>query len=367
MAIVAIDGRKYFDYGIGTYVQQLITALSRIQSDHQFVLFVSPKDTEKVALPKGWAKEEVHYGKYSIGEIALFGFDANKKGVDVFHEPHYTLPVGLGGRSLVTIHDIIHLRFPGYFNLAKRGYSHAMIWHALHRSRFVAADSEYTKFDILRTYQIPENKIKVIWLGVGEQYRPLKEKERIEAFKKKFDIGKPFILYVGNIMPHKGLPVLFRAFREIESSLDVDLVIAGGSIRHDQALLQQATELGILGCIRNIGRINNEDLLLAYNAAELLVMPSLYEGFGLPALEAMACGTPVIVSSAASLPEVVGDAAKIFKSGDAMELADSLRTVLKETGTRRRMIHEGMNHVRKFTWEKTARETLSLYDQIAES
>ncbi len=365
MAIVAIDGRKYFDYGIGTYIQQLVKGLSKIHSDHKYLLFVNTQDSRKITLPKGWQKEEVPYRKYSAGEVVLLGLYAKKMGVQVFHAPHYTLPFGLKHRSLVTIHDIIHLRFPEYFGLAKRAYAHAMIFHALNSSKLVAADSEYTKLDILKTFRVSENKIKVICLGVGDQYKRIRERRTIEEYKRKFALQRPHILFVGNLMPHKGLSLLLRAIRELVSSIDVDLAIVGGSLRSDETLLRQATEFGILDRIKDVGRISNEDLVTAYNAAEVLVMPSFYEGFGLPALEAMACGTPVVVSNAASLPEVAGDAAMIFKSGDAKELVDSLMSVLKEAGTRRKMIREGMKHVRKFTWGKAARETLALYDQIA--
>lgn len=366
MAAIAIDGRKYFDYGIGTYVQQLIKSLSALQTKHQFVLFVHPEEKNRILLPNSWRTADADYGKYSLGEFFFFGFESNRKGVDVFHAPHYTLPIGLHGRSIVTVHDIIHLRFPDYYGLPQRMYSYAMIWHALKHSRFVSTDSEFTKRDILKTFRIPEDKIRVIPLGVGEQYRPVKGKKFFRDFRERLGIPMPYVLYVGNIMPHKGIPVLLEAFKQIVSPADLDLVIVGGSLLQDPALRQRAADLEILSRVRNLGRLSDDDLVLAYNAAEVLVMPSAYEGFGLPALEAMACNTPVIVSDAASLPEIVGSAAMIFKAGDSTELAEALRTVLKEPSVRRDLSQKGRNHARTYTWARTARETLALYDQIAD-
>ncbi len=365
MAIVAIDGRKYFDYGIGTYVQQLVGALSELQTAHQFILFVNPGENTRINLPDGWTKEDAPYGKYSFGEVLLFGLKSKRVGVDVFHEPHYTLPIGLGKRSLTTIHDVTHLRFPEFFSLPKRTYSFLMIQHALRDSQFVSTGSEFTKLDILKTFRVEEDKIKVIPLGVGRQFKPARNEPSLDEFRERFGLHRRFILYVGNILPHKGIQVLLRSFRDIECGEDIDLVLVGGSIKSSESLQREATELGIQKSIKELGKLADSDLVMAYNGAEMLVMPSLYEGFGLPALEAMACGTPVIVSRAGSLPEVAGEAALLFRTGDSGALTDAIRTLLREPATRASMVQKGLQHVKKFTWEKAAGETLALYDRIA--
>jgi glycosyltransferase involved in cell wall biosynthesis len=364
MAVIAIDGRKYFDFGIGTYIQQLVKSLSLLKTKHSFLLYIDPADKSSILLPPGWTMAEVDFGKYSVSEIGMFGRRARKDRVDVFHEPHYTLPVGMKDSSVVTIHDIIHLRFPQFFGKFQRLYSHSMIWHSLRNSRFVIADSEYTKKDILSTFRTPPDKIKVIHLGVGEQYQSLGDRDRIEEFRKRFRIDRPFVLYVGNVKPHKGIDTLLSAFNVVWRKEDLDLVLVGGSIRQDPLLQSLAVEFGMEDRIKELGRVKDDDLVTAYNAAEMLVLPSRYEGFGLPALEAMACGTPVIVSDAASLPEIVGNAAIVFKVGSVGELADGFLRLRKEVSMRQEMVMKGIDHATKFTWTETAAQTVAIYDQI---
>jgi alpha-1,3-rhamnosyl/mannosyltransferase len=364
MALIALDGRKYFDFGIGTYIQQLVRSLSKLKTEHKFLLYVTPSDVAAISLPPGWTMMEVGYPKYSVSEIGLLGLRAKRDKVDVFHEPHYTLPIAIGYRSIVTIHDIIHLRFPQLFNAFQRAYSYSMITHSLRTSRFIIADSEFTKNDILRSFRLSPEKIRVIHLGVGEQYRPLRDHGRIREFSKRFGIQRPYALYVGNVKPHKGIDTLLSAFAQIQLKEDLDLVIVGGSIVQDRNLGVQAAELGILSRIKELGHLNEYDLVTAYNAAELLVMPSRYEGFGLPALEAMACGCPVVVSNAASLPEIVGDAAMVFRAGNSQELADMLLRLIKERTLRTQMIRKGRKQAARYTWGQTATQTLDIYEHI---
>jgi glycosyltransferase involved in cell wall biosynthesis len=364
MAVIAIDGRKYFDFGIGTYIQQIVKSLSSLKTKHSFLLYVDPADKSSISLPRDWTMAEVNYGKYSLSEIGMFARRAKKDRVDVFHEPHYTLPAGMNDCSVVTIHDIIHLRFPQLFGRLQRVYSQAMVWHALKHSRFVIVDSEFTKKDILNTFRIQPDKINVIHLGVGEQYRTLHEERKVLEFRKRFDIERQFILYVGNVKPHKGIETLLSAFSVVCRKEDWDLVLAGGSIQRDPNLHSLVVKSGIEDRIKELGRLNDDDLVTAYHAAAMLVMPSRYEGFGLPALEAMACGTPVIVSDAASLPEIVGDAAIVFKVGNVQELADGFQKLTKQPALRQEMVHKGIERAKTFTWKKTAERTLDIYERI---
>jgi glycosyltransferase involved in cell wall biosynthesis len=365
MAVVAIDARKYFDFGIGTYIQQLVHTLSTLPSNHEFQLYVRGEDANVLSVPDGWKTVPVDYRKYSVGEIGLLGLSARVHGVQVFHEPHYTLPLWLKGRSVVTIHDIIHLRFPQYFSKVQRAYSHSMIWHALRNAAYVITDSEFTKRDILTTFRVPEQKIRVIPLGVGNHYNPVPRGKRMEAFRTKFGIRGAFVLYVGNIKPHKGVPTLLESFKMLRRHKDLELVLVGGTLDQDPVIARQVLDSGLMGRIKELGRLTEDDLVTAYSAAEILVMPSLYEGFGLPALEAMACGTPVIVSDAASLPEIAGDAALQFRAGNSPELADLLASLLREPALRKKCVRKGIERAKTFTWTKTAMDTLALYDTIA--
>ncbi len=363
MHTVAIDARKYFDYGIGTYIQQLISHLSQLESTWKFRAYVSPNDAHRMKLPSSWQQSVVPYGKYSVGEVLFLGRKSKKDGAAIFHSPHYTLPLGLGARSVVTIHDLIPLRFPEYFNALQRSYAHLMMSHAVKRAGCVLVDSEFTKNDIMDTFRVNERRIVVAHLGVTDEFRPVKSRQKIATLRKKFDLPGPFILFVGNIKPHKGIAVLFKALALLKHT-DIDLVFVGEKPLQNAALLAAANELHIEKRIHQIGRLSQGELVLAYNAAEVLAMPSLYEGFGLPVLEAMGCGTPVVVSDAGSLPEIAGNAALVVPRNNPGALAEALEVVLRNSRIRKQLVEKGKQNVLRFSWRKTAEKTLEVYRRL---
>ena len=366
MAHITIDARKYFDFGIGTYVRQLIENIKNMRTSHSYRLLVSPDDAPKVVPPPGWRMETVPYGKYSIGEFLFLGRRLKwPKGPAVFHAPHYTLPVGLRDRSVVTIHDIIHLKLPQYFSLAQRTYARAMIAHAVKDARFVLTVSECTRQDILRSFRVNEEKVLAVPLGVSGRFRRLSKRET-DRFIASKDLMRPYLLFVGNAKPHKGIPTLLLALQQLAPSFqDLDLVIAGGYASQDPYVRSIIQESGLAGRVRELGRCSEDELVGAYNGAEVLVMPSLYEGFGLPVLEAMACGTCVVASDAGSLPEIAGDAAAIVRAGDPPALADVLRSVLRDSGLRRTLVQRGKKRATRFSWKETAKKTLEVYEMVA--
>ncbi len=365
MSRIAIDARKYYDFGIGTYIRHLVEELPLIQSGHEFLLFVSPEDEEKLSIPDGWTTSVVRYGKYSVSEIFLFGRRAAVNDVSVFHAPHYTLPFGLKERAVVTIHDLIHLRFPELFSSFQRAYSYGMILHAVRDAQYIITDSEFTKHDILRSFRVREEKIVPIHLGVSERFRQKHTSSEAEDFRSRFQLERPYVLFVGNTKPHKGLEVLLDAFKKaLRIFPDIDLVIVGGTLNHEGVDWLNTGVSEISGRIKTLGRLADDDVMLAYNAAEMLVLPSLYEGFGLPALEAMACGIPVVISKAASLPEVVGNAAMICESGNVDEFADAIVCLLREPDLRKNMIEKGRERSRLFSWRTTAQKTMEIYEKV---
>ncbi len=364
MALIALDARKYYDFGIGTYIQHLIREYASMRHLHDFLLFVTPEEAKTVVFPDGWKTSTSSYGKYSLGEMVLFGRQINANSVSVFHSPHYTLPFGLKCNSVVTVHDLIHLRFPKYYPLLQRAYWYGMIWHAIHDSRFVITDSEFTKLDILRSFRVREEKIVTIPLGVSEQFHQNVDPSLVVDFKLKFKLKCPYILFVGNTKHHKGVDVLLRAFKEVIIPFpEIDLVFAGGFPDADKSNRDLMNNLGLSKRIKSLGRISNEELILAYKGAEMFILPSLYEGFGLPALEAMACGIPVIVSDAGSLPEVVGNAAFVCKSGNHGMFAEAMINVLRDPMLKNEMIERGRVRSAGFSWRMTAQKTLEVYEK----
>jgi len=365
MAHIAIDARKYFDFGIGTYVQNLSNALSKLDSAHRYSLLVSEDDFSRVDCPARWTKEAVHHRKYSLGELFLFGYQVRGFGVDMFHAPHYTLPVGLVGKSVVTVHDLIHLKFPRYFTAVQKAYARIVLWHVARNAGAIITGSEHTKRDVVETLKVNERKVYSIHHGVQPGFQKVLEPGRIHAFRERFSLRNPYVLYVGNIKPHKNIPTLLRAFERIAASYkDLDLVFAGELLSKNNYLTKLVQTLGIGRRIRDLGHLATEELVRCYSEAEVLVLPSLYEGFGFTAVEAMACETPVVAANTSSLPEVVGEAGLIFEALDPKSLEDALRTVLSEPQTRRRLAEEGKRNIRRFSWDQAAQETLRVYETV---
>lgn len=365
MFLIALDARKYFDFGIGTYIRHLIREYADMQSIRDFLLYLGPEDAKTLVVPSEWKTCIVPYGKYSLSEMFLLGRKVRASNISVYHSPHYTLPFGLRSRSVVTVHDLIHLRFPEFFSPLHRAYSYVMMRHAVHDSQFVITDSEFTKMDILRSFRIKEEKIIPIHLGVSKRFHAINDPFEVAQFRARFDLRQQYILFVGNTKPHKGLRDLLRAFKSIIPVFpEVELVFVGGLLSHDRHLESIAGQSEFSGKIRALGSLGDEDLVLAYNAAEMLVLPSLYEGFGLPALEAMACGIPVIVSNAGSLPEIVGDAAIVCERGNYGSLAEAMTSLLRDSQLKNNLIELGKKHVVKFSWRLTAEKTMNVYDKV---
>lgn len=365
MALIGLDGRKYFDFGIGTYIRHLVQAFYELRTSHSFVLFVSPEDKLQIQAPDGMSKVESRYGKYSVGEFVNYGTLIRRQQIDLFHEPHYTLPAGLKGRSVVTIHDLIHLKFPQYFNALQRTYAAFMMRYAVENAGAVIAVSKRTKEDILERFRVPDDRVHVIYNGVSNRFRKNERSDSLEHFKKSYALSEPFILYVGGLKPHKNIPVLLNAFKILRAShKEVNLVFAGEQFFEDVGLSNQAHELGVSNAIKDLGKLEGDDLVSLYNLADVVVLPSLYEGFGFSALETMACGTPVIVSDRGSLPEIVGDGAIIFEAEKPESFAEALKRVLDDTHLQSQLIERGLKQASKFSWKETASKTLQLYESL---
>jgi glycosyltransferase involved in cell wall biosynthesis len=365
---IAIDARKLRDYGIGTYVRNLLRHLSRIDSTTDYVLLCNGEDCATLeALGENFRAVTDSSSPYSIREQLSVPLDLRREGINLFHAPHYVLPPLTPCRSVVTIHDCIHLRFPQYLpNRLAYAYARASLWIATHRSSRVLTVSEASKRDILKYFRVPESKINVIYNAIDERFGEAPDDEEVARVRERYQLNDPFVLYAGNIKPHKNLERLIEAFHMLrKGDLEhVKLLIIGDEISKYATLRRAVHHYKLHKHVRFFGFVPDKTLAVLYRLASVFVFPSLYEGFGLPPLEAMASGTPVITSNVSSLPEVVGDAALLIDPYDAGAIAAAMRQVLTDPALREDLRRRGLQRVREFSWERSVRRVREIYGEV---
>jgi glycosyltransferase involved in cell wall biosynthesis len=365
---IAIDARKLRDYGIGTYIRNLVRHLARIDRSTEYVLIVQPADIEIPselgdnfrAVPD-WSRS------YSVREQLTVPLDLRREKIDLFHAPHYVLPPLTPCKSVVTIHDCIHLRFPQYLpNRLAYVYARSSMWVATHRAARVMTVSETSKRDILRYFHVPDSKIDVIYNAIDERLLQPPAEEEIAQVQERYQLNDPFVLYAGNIKPHKNLERLIEAFNVVRRGAleNVKLLIIGDEISKYAALRRAVQRHKLHKHVRFFGFVTDKTLASLYRLASVFVFPSLYEGFGLPPLEAMAAGTPVITSNVSSLPEVVGDAALLIDPYEPDEIAAAMRRVLTEPGLRDDLRARGLARVQQFSWDRSIHRVREIYGEV---
>jgi len=362
---IAIDVRKLHDYGIGTYIRNLVTHLHRLDSTTEYILLCKPDDqTFASGLGENFRLVSQPAGPYSISEQIRIPIQLKREAIDLFHAPHYTLPALTPCRSIVTIHDCIHLRFPQYLpNRLAHGYARAALWTATHRSDRVLTVSEASKQDILAFFDIPANKITVIPNAIDDCFFVPPPDKNIERIRERYQLQAPFLLYVGNVHPHKNLERLLDAFYKVRSlgHDDLTLLIIGDDITRYAKLRRAVHRYQLHRYVRFLGFVPNETLRVLYHLARAFVFPSLYEGFGLPPLEAMASGTAVVTSNVSSLPEVTGDAAILVDPHSQDAIAGGICRVLEDNVFREQLVIKGQARAKQFSWDRSIQHTLEIY------
>jgi glycosyltransferase involved in cell wall biosynthesis len=286
---------------------------------------------------------------------------------DLLHVPHYNAPLLHRGPLIVSIMDVIHLSSPAYRgNLSTFFYARPMLNAVARKADHIVTVSRYSKNEIIETLGIPGSKITVIPCGVSEEFTANPASWESPDVATILRIAIPFLLYVGNLKPHKNVATLLRAFAAVrkKNKLSHSLVIVGDDARWKQSVVDECSRLGIRDHTKFLSHVPQSLLPHVYAAADLVVMPSTLEGFGLPVLEAMACGTPVITSAAASLPEVAGDAALYFDPASPEELAIQIERILQSRELCASLRSKGIEQARKFTWRQSARQHIELYNQL---
>jgi glycosyltransferase involved in cell wall biosynthesis len=375
--------------GIGRYTRELVTALLRlvgqdaVRSDrsplsHRYTLFAAvgrlktrdwrleieslqslPSDFKFRAIPitDDWLHRLWQRLRLPIPVEAITG------PLDIFYSPDFVLPPTLHAtRTLLTVHDLSFLHFPDAFVPSLRRYLERVVPRSVARADRVLADSESTRNDLITHFGASSEKVQVLYSGVGARFRPDVEPEEKTRLKARYGLGdQPYVLSVGTLQPRKNYVRLIRAFADLPLA-DLQLAIAGGRGWLYEDIFAEAEKHG--GRVRVLGFVDDADLPALFRNAVLFAFPSLYEGFGLPVLEAMACGVPVVCSNASSLPEVAGDAALMVDPLDTDGLAEAMVRTLEDADLRREMIDRGLTQTARFTWEGAARQLLDVFDAL---
>ena len=366
---IGIDARKLHDFGIGTYIRNLLRQLARLDRDTEFVLLCRPEDAAALtSLGGNFRPIAETAGNYSIAEQLRIPAALQREGVTLFHAPHYVLPPLVRCRSVVTIHDCIHLMFPQYLpNRLALAYARTSIRMAARRATRVLTVSESSKRDILRFVDTEPDKIDVIYNAYDERFGVEPREEDVVRVRERYQLHDEFVLYAGNVKPHKNLERLIEAFDRVHRrGLDhLKLVLIGDDISKYTSLRRAVHKHQLHKYVRFLGYLPEETLAVMYRLAGVFVFPSLYEGFGLPPLEAMASGTPVVTSNLSSLPEVAGDAAVLVDPYDPNAIADGIERVLTNEQVRRELRRKGVARAKQFSWEQSVKRVRDIYGLVA--
>jgi glycosyltransferase involved in cell wall biosynthesis len=365
---IAIDARLvyYTRAGIGQYTLRLTQALATAYQDVRFTLLQDRRNTQPLIEAPNVTLARCLVPSHHRLEQLLLPWAVRRLQADVFHSPDFIPPLRARGPFVITIHDLAFLIYPHF--LTKEGARYySQIDRALQRADGVIAVSESTKHDLIRMLGTSEDKISVIYEAADPMFRPMDRVAALSYVQALYDLPDEFILFVGTIEPRKNIAGLLRAYRRLRDDykLTPGLVLVGAPGWLYDDVYAQVKSLDLKPYCFFLGRVSGDDLLHFYNAARCLVLPAFYEGFGLPPLEAMACGTPVIVSNVSSLPEVVGDAALLIDPQHDEEITVALWRMFTDSALWDELQAKGLQRAAAFSWQRAAEQTMTLYQRAA--
>jgi len=370
---IAIDGRMILDRptGIGRYTYNLIRNLGTIDSRNEYIVFTNNHAILKNLMCERIRIREIQQRPFSLAEHIGMAEIIQEEEVDIFHAPSFNVPLRIPCPHVITLHDLTHVHFAKDFGRKVNWFYSFVVKPSARTAARIITDSVKSKQDIIEWMNEKEEKIRVIMLAPEESYRPLNDLDAINKIRQRFDVRGKLIVYNGSKKPHKNVISLIKAFQRIVNTRDMEatLAIVGKNDpavpETDHISLEKAAQAERLknGSIIFTGYLSDDELCVLYNAADLFVFPSLYEGFGLPPLEAMSCGCPVIVANTSSLPEVCGNGAYYVRP-DSESIANGMYAILNNEDMRSTMKINALNRARSFSWEKCARETLQVYEEV---
>jgi alpha-1,3-rhamnosyl/mannosyltransferase len=364
---IGVDARKLKDFGIGSYIRNLLEAMSRRPEAQRYRFRVYARQADHDVMPRLADNFEIvdeESPGYSLSELTRFALRLFQDRLDLFHATHYVLPP-LRSRAVVTIHDIIHLLYPQFLpNRAALVYARVMIRRALRRADRIITVSYNSKRDLVDYFGIVPSRVDVIYNGVSAQFRPDVSEEDRARVADKYGLPRPYLLFLGGEKPHKNVQNVVRAFaeaRRIRADLPHGLVLAGSMPKNSARIDALIAALDLTAAIARPGLIDEEDLPGLFCGADVFLYPTLYEGFGLPVVEAMASGTPVLTSSTSALQEIAGGYSYLVDPLDVDAIARGILALTVNPNVRADFIELGRKRALDFSWDKAAERTLEVY------
>jgi len=370
MARIGIDARLtyYRQGGIAHYIEEIIHHIPQFDSSNQYIILHSRKDKRNLAQTDNQRRAICWTPSHHRIERLALSIEMLPHRLDLLHSPDFIPPMFGYRKSVITIHDLTFLHFPEFLTDESKRYYNEQIEAAVKRANHIMTDSEATRQDVIRMLNVPPEKVTTVLLGIDEDFKPA-DNETVQQVKTKCGLPDNYILFLGTFEPRKNLKGLLHAYARLRRMMEdvPSLVVAGRQGWLFEEIFELAANLGIRDSIAWREDIAYGDLPGLYSGASLLCLPSFYEGFGFPPLEAMACHTPSVVSNRGSLPEVVGDASLQVNPDDAASIADAMLQVLTNPKLADDLRQRGAEQVKLFTWEKTVTQVLETYRKVLQS
>lgn len=351
--------------GIHQYIAQVIRHLPRLDDRTQYTIYTQDETSigKRVGtrvVSSSWPTDQRLFR--ILWEQSAWPYLAAREKFDLLHSMAFVTPILTNIPTIVTVYDLSFIHYPEKFPLLQRLYLQTQTARSVNQAQRVITISEATRQDLCQYFDMPIEKSHVVFPGVDSHFRPIPE-ETVDAFRKKNNLRRPFLLHVGTLQPRKNIPILLQALAALKKP-DVDLILAGGKGWFYDEIFSQVQELGLNNRVHFTGYVRDEELPFWYNAAKVLVFPSVYEGFGMPIIEAMACGTPVIAARSSSIPEAGGEAALYFDPHDVEMLTHQLANLFEDENLQIEMRQSGFAQARKFSWDYAGSETSRIYAQV---
>jgi len=372
---VAIDTRRISDFGVGTYIRNVVRTLGRLDQQNRYLL-IGPADRrpEFGDLPANFESIDYPYADNSARHFYEYQALIRRTECDLVHIPHlFFSPQYIPCRYVVTVHDLLDHLYPAENDSSfQRTLRFYLTRRVLRRARRVLAVSNSTKNDVTRLFQVPADKVDVVYNAIDERFKMghATDAER-QMIAERYQVNYPFLLYAGSVKPHKNLLRVIEAFSALKGELekerkfpDLKLIIIGDELSQHPDLRRTVIKSGMTNDVRFLGFVPIDVLRIFYDAAKIFVFPSLYEGFGLPPLEAMSHGTPVVTSNTSSVPEVVGNAAVLVNPENVFDIMHALHRVLLDQPLRERLKQRGYEQAQRFSWDLSVQRILQIYHDV---